>query len=272
MIREQAEGGSIMSALHRALGLFVLSFLAAVMGGMNLVMTADDSPLVAATRLHPITTMAWNVLAVAAVLCGVTVILIAITLYRSILIYAWKERRVEIFAWLATPFFGMGTLMLWVAACMTFAHGRWAPSPWAILGDGGAPSFWPPLKTRWICGIISVVLISAVGLASACSVREAIRFTDFGSANEKKRPRRRRSAVSAGLLVTGCTLAMFFSVLIWGVSLARNFPNLVHQKLGLLNGPATVSWIVSLFLFGLASAICIRASRSILNIGIEVPE
>ncbi len=68
------EGDSEMKSLHRALGLVVLSFLAAALGGINLVMTADDSPLVSATRSHRITTMAWDVLGVAAILCGVLVV------------------------------------------------------------------------------------------------------------------------------------------------------------------------------------------------------
>ena len=50
--------------------------------------------------------MAWDVLAVAAILCGVPVVLIAIRLYRAIIGYAWTNRRMDIFAWLATPFLG----------------------------------------------------------------------------------------------------------------------------------------------------------------------
>ena len=140
------EGDSEMKSLQRALGLVVLSFLAAALGGMNLVMTADDSLLVSATRSHPVTAAAWDVLAVAAILCGAVVALIAIRLYCSIIAYAWKNRRLDIFACLATPFLGIGALVLWVAGCMVFAHGHWAPSPWAILGNGTASSFWPSLQ------------------------------------------------------------------------------------------------------------------------------
>ena len=264
------EGDSEMDSQQRALGLVVLSFLAAVLGGMNLVMTADDSSLVSATRAHPITAMAWDVLAVAAILSGVVVVFIAIRLYRSIIAYAWRNRRMDVLAWLATPFLGIGALVFWVVGCMVFTHGRWAPSPWAILGNGTASSLWPSLQTRWICGIISVVLIAVVSLASTVGIRQAIRLADFEPA--KKEHRRNDFAVSAGLCVTGSTLVMFISVLIWGISLAQNSPDLVHQKLGLLNGSAAASWTISLVLFALASAVCIRASRSILTGGIAVPE
>jgi hypothetical protein len=270
-IREHlvSEGGSRMKSMQPALGLVVLSFLAAALGGINLVMTADDSLLVSATRSHPITTMAWDVLAVAAILCGVVVLLTAIRLYRSIIAFAWRNRRLDIFMWLATPFFGVGALILWVTGCMVFAHGRWAPSPWAILGNGAASPFWPSLQARWICGIISVVLIAAVSLASTFGVRRAIRLTDFVTA---KKELRNRFAVSASLWITGCTLVMFISVLVWGISLAQNFPDLVRQSLGPLNGTAAASWTISLFLFAIASAVCLRASRSILTGGIAVPE
>ncbi len=266
------EGDSNMKSLQRALGLVVLSFLAAALGGMNLVMTADDSSLVSATQSHTITAVSWNVLAVTAILCGIVVGLIAIRLYRSIIAYAWRNRRMDIFAWLATPFLGIGVFVLWVAGCMIFAHGRWAPSPWAVFGNGAAPSFWPSLQARWICGIISVALIAAVSLASIASVRRAIRLTDFEPAKKELQHRQSRLAISASLWVTGCTLVMFMAVLIWGISLAQNFPDLIHQKLGPLDGSVAASWAISLILFALASAICIRASRSILTSGIAAPE
>jgi hypothetical protein len=273
-IREHlvSEGGSKMKSLQRALGLIVLSFLAAALGGINLVMTADDSLLVSATWSHPITTMAWDVLAVAAILCGVVVVLTAIRLYRSIIAFAWGSRRMDIFACLATPFFGIGALMLWVDGCMVFTHGQWAPSPWAILESGTASPYWPSLQARWICGIVSVFLIAAVSVASTVGVRRAIRLTDFNTAKKESRYRGNRFAVSASLWITGCTLIMFISVLLWGISLAQNFPDLVHQRLGPLNGSAAASWTISLFLFALASAVCIRASRNILTGGIGVTE
>jgi hypothetical protein len=273
-IREHlvSEGDCEMNSLKRALRLVVLSFLAATLGGINLVMTADDSSLVSATRSAPITAMAWDVLAVAAILCGTMVGLIAIRLYSSIIGYAWRNRRMDIFTWLATPLLGIGVLVLWVVGCMVFAHGRWAPSPWAILGNVAAPPSWPSLQTRWICGIISVVLIAAVSLTGMVGLTQAIRLTDFEAAKKEQRHRRSSLAISTGLLVTGCTLVMFISVLIWGISLSQNFPDLAHQRLGPLDGSAAASWTISVLLFALASAVCIRATRSILRGGIAVSE
>lgn len=271
-IRERlvSEGDHEMKSLslQRALGLIIFSFLAAALGGTNLVMTADDSSLVSATRSHPTTALAWDVLAVAAILCGVMVGLIAIRLYSSIIAYAWRNRRVDIFAWLATPFLGIGLLVLWVAGCMVFAHGQWAPSPWAILGNGPAPSSWPSLQTRWICGIISVVLIAVVSLTGMVGVKQAIRLTEF----EESQHRRSRLAKSTGVVVTGCTLVMFISVLIWGIAITQNFPDLAYQRLGPLDGSAAASWTISVLLFAVASAVCIRATRNILMGGTAVSE
>jgi hypothetical protein len=53
------------------------------------------------------------------------------------------------------------------------------------------------------------------------------------------------------------------------ISLRQNFPDLVHQRLGPLDGSVAASWAISLLLFALASVMCIRASRSILAGGIE---
>jgi hypothetical protein len=270
-----SEGDHKMKSLQRALALIVFSFVAATLGGTNLVMTADDSPLVSATRSHPVAALAWNALAVAAVLCGVTVVWIAIRLYRSIILYAWRNRRVDIFAWLATPFLGIAVLVLWVAGCMAFAHGQWAPSPWAILANGSAPPSWPSLQTRWICGIISIILIAAVSLMSMVGLTRVVRLTDFEAAQQEKQDQRRRRsslAISTGLLATGCTLVMFISVLIWGLSLSQSFPNLAQQQLGPLNGSAAASWTISVLLFAVASAVSIRATRSILTGGTAVPE
>jgi hypothetical protein len=101
-------------------------------------------------------------------------------------------------------------------------------------------------------------------------VRQAIRLTDFESAKKEQQHRRSRLAISTGVLVTGCTLVMFISVLIWGISLSQNFPDLAHQRLGPLDGSAAASWTISLLFFALASAVCIRATRSILAGGIAV--
>jgi len=273
-IREHfvSEEGSRMTSLQRPLGLVVLSFFAATLGGINLVMTADDSPLVSATRSHPITAMAWDVLVVAAILCGIIVGLIATRLCNSIISYAWRNRRMDIFTWLATPFLGVGVLIVWVAGCMVFARGQWAPSPWAILGNIAAPRSWPSVHTRWVCGIISAVLIASVSLTGVVGLMQAIRLTDFEAAEKEQRNRRRNLARSAGLLATGCTLVMLISLLVWGVSLSQNFPNLPHQRLGPLDGTAASSWTISVLLFALAAAICFRATRSILAAGIAVPE
>lgn len=185
----------------------------------------------------------------------------SLSLYRSMLFYARTAGRRDILALLSVPFIGAGALLLWGACGLAYTGGRWAASPWAILSGGGAPSFWPSLHARWICGIISVVLSITVAIASAISVHLAIRRTDFGTALRKRRP----LAELANPLVVICTVVMFLSVLAWGLALQRSVPSLFRQHVGLLDGTAATSWVISLSLLGLASAICIRTNLNLKN-------
>jgi hypothetical protein len=258
-----SEGESQMNRSQRNLGLVVVSFLAAVAGGINLVMTVDDSALIAAMRSHLDIGIAWNAVAAAAILCGIGVLAIAIPLYRSMLSYARKQHRRDILALLAVPFLGIGILVLWGGAGVAFTGGRWAPSPWAILAEGSAPLFWPSLPVRWICGIISVALCAAVAISSAISMQQAIRRTDFEPSHRADLRGQSRSAIAASLLVTGCTLVMSLSVLLWGVFIERDAPAIFHQRFGLLDGTAADSWAISLCLFVLASIFSIRGSQSL---------
>jgi hypothetical protein len=260
-----SNGEREMNRSQHASGFLAFSFLAALAGGINLVMTADDSPLIDAMRSHIGMRVAWNLLAGAAVLSGIGVLSIVFSLYRSMLIYARKARSRDIPALLSIPLLGAGVLLLWGACGLAYTGGKWAASPWAILGGGGAPSSWPSLHVRWICGMISVVLCVTVAIASAISVERAIRRTDFGPSNGTPLRKRRSLADLAEPVVIVCTVVMFLSALAWGLALQRSAPSLFQQHFGLLDSTAATSWVVSLSLFGLASAICIRAKQSVRN-------
>jgi hypothetical protein len=260
-----SKGEREMNRSQHASGSLAFSFLASLAAGINLVLTVDDSPLIDAMRSHMGMSVAWNLLAGAAVLSGIGVLSIVFSLYRSILFYARRAGRRDILALLSVPFIGAGALLLWGACGLAHTGGRWAASPWAILSGGGAPSFWPSLHARWICGIISVVLSITVAIASAISVHLAIRRTDFELANGTALRERRALAVLAKPLVVICTVVMFLSVLAWGLALQRSVPSLFRQHVGLLDGAAATSWVISLSLLGLASAICIRTNLNLKN-------
>ena len=255
----------IMNRSQDASGLVVLSFVAAIAGGVNLVMTVDDSALIGAMRLHRSQDVMWGLMAVAAILAGGSALSIAVPLYRSMLLYAHRTHRRDVRALLRAPFIGSATLLLWGLAGLLATRGRWIATPWAILSSGGAPPFWPSVEVRWICGIISVVLVVGAALTSAVSLQQAIRRTDFQSAEKQLPQGKSRSPVFSSLLVTSCTIAMFLSVLMWGLSLQQSSPELFRQHIGILDGTARTSWIVSLCLFGLAGAISFRGSRSLLK-------
>jgi hypothetical protein len=254
-----------MNRSQHASGFLAFSFLAALAAGINLVMTVDDSPLIDAMRSHMGMSVAWNLLAGAAVLSGIGVLSIVFSLYRSMLFYARRAGRRDIIALLRVPFIGAGALLLWGACGLAYTGGRWAASPWAILSDGGAPSSWPSLHARWICGIISVVLSIIVAIASAISVHLAIRRTDFEHANGTALRKRRALAELAKPLVVICTVVMFLSVLAWGWLCSEVSPVFFRQHVGLLDGTAATSWVISLSLLGLASAICLRTNLNFNN-------
>lgn len=258
-----SEGESRMNQPQRAIGLVTASFLAAVAGGINLVMTVDDSALMGAMRSHAGIGVAWNVVAIAAILAAIGVVSIAIPLYRSMLSYAWRQRSRDNLALLSVPFVGIGILLLWGVGGLAYTGGQWVPNPWAILSVGGAPSVWPSLHERWICGIISVVLCAAVLIASAISIQQAIRRTDFDLSHKTGFRGQNRTGILASLMVTSCTLVMSLSVLIWGVFIERDFPNIFHQRFGLLDVTAADSWAISLCLFVFASVASIHGSQSL---------
>ncbi len=260
-----SKGEREMNRSQHAFGYLVFSFLAAFAAGINLVMTVDDSPLIDAMRSHIGMSVAWNLLAGAAVLSGIGVLSIVFSLYRSMLSYARRAGRRDIIALLGVPFIGAVALLLWGGCGLAYTGGRWAASPWAILGGGGAPSSWPSLRARWICGIISVVLSTGVAIAGSISIHLAIRRTDFELANGTALRKRRALAELAKPLVEICTVVMFLSVLAWGLALQQSDPSLFRQHDGLLDGTAATSWGISLSLLGLASAICIRTNLSLKN-------
>ncbi len=255
------KGKGDINKSEQSSGRFVLAFIAMLAGGINLVMTVDDSPLIDTMRASTGMSLAWNLLAATALLSAAGMLPTIFRLYRLMLLYATREQRRDILFLLSIPFFSAGVLSLWGVCGWLYTGGSWIASPWSILESDGAPSSWPSLQGRWICGIISVVLSVAAGLATAVSIKVAIRRTDFGSANTVRQNRLRSLASLSKPLITACSLVMFLSVLAWGLAAQQSAPTLFQRSMGLLNATAATSWGISLGLFGFASVICLGANR-----------
>jgi hypothetical protein len=255
----QSEEEWQMNRSEQRLGLVVVSFLAAIAGGINLVMTVDDSALVDVMHSYPGMSIAWNILAAASIATGIAILAIAIPLYRSMLAYAWKQRRTEILALLSVPFAGFATLVAWGMICLKYTYGKWVPSPWA-LQDGIVPSGWPSLHVRWICATVTVVLCAVVAIATAISMRRAIDKTNFSNPHGTLLSLKRRYAMTASRLVAGLTLVMSVAALLWGIFVERAVPDLFGQRFGLLHSTAAASWAISLLLFALATWVSIAGS------------
>ena len=97
-IREHilSEGGWTMNRSESAVGLVVSAFFLAVAGGINLVATVDDSPLVRVMRSDSGVSTAWNLLAVVAVISAAAVVLLAFPLYRTMLRLVWTQKRRDV--------------------------------------------------------------------------------------------------------------------------------------------------------------------------------
>ena len=266
-IREHilSAGGWTMNRPESAVGLVVSAFFLAVAGGINLVATVDDSPLVRVMRSDSGVGIAWNLLAVVAVITGAAVILLAFPLYRTMLRLVWTQRRRDVLLRLCVPAVGFGVLLLWGAVGFAHSGGTWVPTPWAIFSKGGAPSGWPDLPVRWISGVISVVLCAVVVVGSGISFLQAIRLTSFEFPVDgwSLFPRGKGRLVGlAILLVSAGTLLMTFSVLLWGALIQTRVPELFGQQFGLLGSTGLGSWLISLCLFAVASVISIHGARA----------
>ena len=255
-------GEFLMKSPQNAMGIVAVSFLAAIAAGVNLVATVDDSALVPLMRSNAGMNTTWNLVALAAIFCAFGVAALVVPLYSSIARFAWVKRRNGIILRLCVPVLGLGVLIFWGGAGLVYSGGSWAPSPWAILSSGGAPLTWPGLPVRWICGTISVFLIVAFLAGSAASFMQTIRLTLDETTITTSVRKRTRTFGLAIQLVSISTFIMTVATLIWGLIVQARVPNLFSQHFGVLGSSAFVSWLISFFLFALASIIAIHGNRA----------
>jgi hypothetical protein len=125
-------GGLKMNRLSTSLGAILCAYLAIVAAGINLYATFDDSSLAIAMKTYLGLFTAWNLVA----LGSVAALLGALQ-------FAIREGRRDILIRLSVAPLAAAILFAWVIGAFLGLGGRWAPAPWAIVGDWTATADWP---------------------------------------------------------------------------------------------------------------------------------
>jgi|CZKL01.1.fsa_nt_gi hypothetical protein len=253
-------GESMPSNRETAINLAAVSYLAAAAGGINLVATIDDSPVVAAMHQLLVPDIAWTILSITGILAGICALASGASLYGRWLVSALHRKRQEALRLLFPPAAGLVLLFFWGALSLVMTHGKWIASPWAILPQGGAPALWPGLHFRWLFGAISTILSLEILFSLA------VGFTKLSSLDVGETPytnRTMRAKTTRWLLLITATsmVVAACSVFTWGAELSLRTPELLHDQFGVLGTTITVSWALSLSLFVIAALGSVKSAR-----------
>lgn len=237
------------------------AWILAVVAGLILYGMVDDSPLLAAMDQSSIFAASWKLIQAGCVLAVSAIVIAGVPLASSIGLYAVRERRRGVYLRLAIPFVSVFALVAWIAAVLICTGGHWAASPWAVAFS--RPD-WPSHSVRWITGSISAVLLLLGCFASAASVSQVLRGSQFPQlriafpgVTFQLNP---LSFVAA--LVPWAAVGMFAmlaGVVVWG-SIASHPAMVFRSASGPLGLSGLASWILSTIILGFAAAISAQAA------------
>jgi hypothetical protein len=238
------------------------AWMIAVVAGLILLGMVDDSPLLAAMDQSSIFAASWKLIQAGCVLAVSAIVIAGLPLASSIGLYAVRERRRGVYLRLAIPFVSAFALVAWIAAVLICTGGHWAASPWAVAFS--RPD-WPSESVRWITGLISAALLVLGCCASAASVSQVLRgsqFPDlriaFPGVNVQVNPLSFAAALApwaaAGIFV------MLTGVVVWGCIASRLSAIVFRSPSGPLGLSGLASWILSTVILGFAAAIAGQAA------------
>lgn len=235
----------------RRLTLLMYACLAAMVAGVNLYWTIDDTSIIPAMRTHTSMGASWTVVAVGSGVALMIAAAAAAPIVRLMLLSAASRRRYDQVARLVIPFCAVAILAGWMS--VVIARTGWAPMPWDIATGSGVPSTWPSLTSRWILGGVTTILI-AIGLGgSAIALKQAIE----GAAPPDSSYLRVTLGGLAAILVV-----MALAALGWGVLASLYAPAAFRSTGdGIFGSSIAASWIVSLALFLGAAATAVAGVR-----------
>jgi hypothetical protein len=211
------------------------AWMVAVAAGLALYGVVDDSPFVNAMHGNLFLRLCWQGLEAGSLLAAAALALGGIPLLWSAIRYAAHAHRRDILLRLALPCVAALVLIGWVAAVLAWTGGHWGASPWAVTAS--QPD-WSAAGLRWITGSVSACLLVLAVAATAASISQALRRSEFhdlrvalpgiksGAApGAESRPELRMkplrfAAWLAPSAVAGFVL-MFVTVALWGIGASR---------------------------------------------------
>jgi hypothetical protein len=236
----------------------------AVVAGLILYGMVDDSPLPTAMDQSSIFAASWKVIQFGCVLSALAIVVAGLPLAASLGVDAVRQRRRNAYLQLAIPFISVFALVAWMAAVLIFTGGHWAASPWAV--PFSRPD-WPSESVRWITGLISTVIFVLGCVASAASVSQLVRRSQFSDLriallgiNVRVNPL--SFATTLARLAAAGIFGMFAGVVVWGSIASRLASMTFHNPCGPLGLSGLASWILSTVILGLAAAISGQAAWS----------
>lgn len=260
-----------MTNLQRSIVWMAYSCLAAILAGINLWWTVDDTPLVQAMQEHKLLSASWSTVEAGSLIMFIAALVGGLSALFAILQFVRTHRRYGILIRLAPPPCIAAVLVMWATIIGLRLH--WLPTPWDVTGDWIAPSSWPALPLRWELSTITTVLLTVAILGTAISVRGAISRSPL-SEIELVLPRRAArirlstfTKVAAFALTTSMVL-MLAGTTVWGLFSQQYDPVTFHSRAGGFFGiPLFLSWAGSVGLFLAAAVTAFRAARFGLRAG-----
>ena len=241
-----------MATAGRGLTLMVYAYLAAIVAGVNLYWTVDDTPLVGVMRLHATLFTFWRIVAWGAFVALAAAVGAAFPIVFAIMRSALANRRYDILRRLAFPPFALATLVIWIALVASRTH--WAPTPWDITGDWVAPAYWPSLMVRWVLGSVTglVLLVGVIG--SAIALGQAIDRSDVSHSTFTR---------LMVFVLAASIVSMAIGVAGWGLLADVYAPATFRSAAGgIFGSPSAASWIVSFVLVFGAAVAAVRGARA----------
>jgi hypothetical protein len=251
-----------MSKSQHSFVLIVYAYLAAILAGINLYGTVDDTPLIAAMQSHAALSRCWGMIETGSVLALLAVLAMALPVFLAMIRFALDASRRDIIARLVFPFCVSSVPLFWVVTVGLLRAGHKAPIPWAITGD---VSGWTPSVIDWSLGSITLVLVATALVCSAISIKQAIDRTDFSEQQitllgHTLAVGPLQLAKIPTLVVAAAIVLMAASVAGWGLLANQYVPAAFHARFGPLESTTLVSWLGSLSLFIASSVAALRSA------------
>jgi hypothetical protein len=254
-----------MTNLQRSIVWMAYSCLAAILAGMNLWWTVDDTPLVHAMQEHQLLSVSWSAVEAGSLIMLIAALVGGLSALFAILQFVRTQQRYGILIRLALPPFITAVLVIWVTVIGLKLH--WLPTPWDVTGDWIAPSFWPTLPLRWELSTVTAILLAAAVLGTAISVRGAIRRSALSEIELVLPWWSARIGLStltevAAFALAASMLLMLAGTTVWGFFSQQYDPVTFHSRAGGFFGVRfSLSWAGSVALFLAAAVTGLRAAH-----------